>query len=293
MSGEADTDSDGTNTTAELFAYVSRPVQEHCASRKLPAQQPTLSPSFAADNPIIINRHAVPYAPLFDSDTKVISRGEFAFLRYAYMNARYVAIWPSPGVVLSLDPSPDGREKAVSAENRISVVMPESSTKYVLRVAGRGAVYETSVDITVQGTPSPTTPVLPPVPDPPKARVVLTERFSVEVKDIYFERASSRLGLEAATVLAHNAQALLSLLQDFPSVTIMIEGHVSDDECSGEKCLALADRRASTVRETLARVAVPRDRLVALGRGPEISQCTAPDEQCRKRNRRAHFSAGQ
>ncbi|MBV9766329.1 MAG: OmpA family protein, partial [Acidobacteriaceae bacterium] len=62
---------------------------------------------------------------------------------------------------------------------------------------------------------------------------------------------------------------------------------------SAEYNIALGDRRAAATRDALAGLGVPGDKLKTISYGKERPLCTDATEDCYRRNRRAHFSAGQ
>jgi len=85
---------------------------------------------------------------------------------------------------------------------------------------------------------------------------------------------------------------LKAIFSEFPSQTIIVEGH-ADERGSAEYNLGLADRRASAAKEYVVQLGVPGDRLKTVSYGKERPQCTESEESCWQKNRRAHFSVGQ
>jgi peptidoglycan-associated lipoprotein len=165
-------------------------------------------------------------------------------------------------------------------------VFPSSSTTYTLTAKGPGGSATATARVNVTQPPPPP----PPPPKPPKK--TLSQRLAEEVQDAYFDYDKSNIRSDAQSVLTRNASALKSIMSDFPSAVITIEGHC-DERGSAEYNLALGDRRATSAKEFLVDLGVSESRLRTISYGKERPQCTASNESCWQRNRRAHFSAGQ
>jgi peptidoglycan-associated lipoprotein len=120
----------------------------------------------------------------------------------------------------------------------------------------------------------------------------MEQRLSTDVQDAFFDYDKSDIRGDARDVLTRNAAALKSILSDFPSATIVVEGHC-DERGSAEYNLGLGDRRASSAKEFLVQLGVPADNLKTISYGKERPQCTEGSESCWQQNRRAHFSPGQ
>jgi peptidoglycan-associated lipoprotein len=112
------------------------------------------------------------------------------------------------------------------------------------------------------------------------------------MRDVYFDYDQSELREDSRSVLTRNADSLKAALQEFPSATIVVEGHC-DERGSAEYNLGLGDRRATVAKDFLVQLGVPADRLRVVSYGKERPQCTDSTEDCWQRNRRAHFSEGQ
>src|SRR5204863_5468372 len=95
---------------------------------------------------------------------------------------------------------------------------------------------------------------------------------------------------DARTTLNHDASALKSTVRQYPSDTVVIEGHC-DERGSAEYNLGLGDRRATAAKEFLTTLAVSGDKLKTISYGKERQQCNEQSESCYQRNRRAHFAA--
>ncbi|MBI5101644.1 MAG: peptidoglycan-associated lipoprotein Pal [Nitrospirae bacterium] len=72
------------------------------------------------------------------------------------------------------------------------------------------------------------------------------------------------------------------------SARLSIEGHC-DDRGTNEYNLALGDRRAKSVRDSLVAVGVSSSRLDIISYGEEKPLCREETEDCWAKNRRAHF----
>jgi peptidoglycan-associated lipoprotein len=166
-------------------------------------------------------------------------------------------------------------------------VFPSESTTYTLTATGPGGTTTASATVSVM---SPAPP--PPPPPPPSSGGTLDSRLSSAVQDAYFDYDKSDIRGDAQAVLQQDANALKSILADFPNATIIVEGHC-DDRGSAEYNLGLGDRRASSAKDFLVQLGVPADRLKTISYGKERPQCTEENESCWQKNRRAHFSPGQ
>ena len=113
-----------------------------------------------------------------------------------------------------------------------------------------------------------------------------------EVKDAFFDYDKSDIRADARDVLTRDAAALKSILADFPSAMIVVEGH-ADERGSAEYNIGLADRRSTSAKDFLVQLGVPADKLKTISYGKERPQCTDSNEDCWQRNRRVHFTPGQ
>lgn len=202
----------------------------------------------------------------FTAEPSTIVRGEASTLRWSVSNATEVAIDNGIGTV-----SASGSRQ----------VYPTSNTTYRMTAKGAGGDAISAVTVAVTTPPPP-----PPPPAAPKAS--LEERIAREISDVYFDYDKSEVREDARATLQRNADAFKSILSDFPSAVISVEGHC-DERGSAEYNLGLGDRRSASVREFLIQVGVPGDRLKPISYGKEKPVCTEANESCWQRNRRAHF----
>jgi outer membrane protein OmpA-like peptidoglycan-associated protein len=81
----------------------------------------------------------------------------------------------------------------------------------------------------------------------------------------------------------------VAFLQALPSFDLIIEGH-ADEKGTNEYNMALADKRANTVRDLLVGKGLNPERIRTLAYGEERPVCTEAEEACSELNRRAHFA---
>lgn len=164
-------------------------------------------------------------------------------------------------------------------------VKPQVSMTYELVATGPGGSARASATVTV---------VLPPppfVPAPPVEVKSLSTRLEEEVSDVYFDYDKSTIRKDAQAILAKDAEALRSILADFPGALIVLEGYC-DERGSAEYNLALGEQRAASVSAYLEALGVQTGRVQTLSYGKERPQCTESTEECWQKNRRVHFAAG-
>ena len=109
------------------------------------------------------------------------------------------------------------------------------------------------------------------------------EMFLAE--DIYFEFNSSRLSIEAQSVLKRKAE----WLREYPKVSVIIEGHC-DERGANDYNLALGIRRAEVTKLYLNYLGIEASRLTTTSYGEERPMDTGHNEEAWARNRRAHFA---
>jgi peptidoglycan-associated lipoprotein len=150
-----------------------------------------------------------------------------------------------------------------------------------------------------QPEPTPTTPPPPPPPPPPPAAPEPTpltedqifERMSLEelnkqgvLGDVFFSLDSTDLTDESRGILQKNAE----WLKRRTSTKALVEGH-ADNRGTNEYNLALAERRADSIRDYLVSLGIAADRLTIVSKGEEQPFCTDDTEGCWQQNRRGHF----
>jgi len=227
--------------------------------------------------PVLPNAE-VPEAPKLNAPTiaefavepSSIERGQTAMLRWQVSDATQIYIDQGIGAV------------AATGQRRIS---PVESTTYALLARGLGGQASATATLAVMLPP-------PPVSKPEIPPKTFIERLSSEVHDVYFDFDQSNIREDAQVALTSNAGALKSLFRDFPTMTVVLEGHC-DERGSAEYNIALGDRRATAAREFLGQLGVEPERLLVLSYGKERPQCTESNEDCWQRNRRAHFAPGE
>ena len=236
--------------------------------KKVPAAAPPPPPQ-----PQPVPEAPRPPAPAvsFSAEPTSIQRGQSSTLRWQVSGATSVSLDQGVGAVQN-------------AGNRR--VTPDSSTTYTLTATGPGGTTTGQATVSVTSAPPP-----PPPPPPSNPSRSLDQRLTSEIQDAYFDYDKSDIRGDARDVLTRNAAALRSILTDFPSASIVVEGHC-DERGSAEYNLGLGDRRATAAKDFLVGLGVPGDRLKTISYGKERPQCTEQNESCWQKNRRAHFAPG-
>lgn len=104
------------------------------------------------------------------------------------------------------------------------------------------------------------------------------------LQTVYFGFNSAALESEAKQTIKQNAD----FLKANPNVDVQIEGH-TDERGSIQFNLALGERRAKSVRDSLVSLGVPSRRLSVISYGKERSVAEGQSESAWARNRRANF----
>ncbi|HET7749316.1 MAG TPA: OmpA family protein [Terriglobales bacterium] len=211
---------------------------------------------------------AAPDITLFAAEPSSIERGQSSTLRWEVTNANQISI--------------DNGVGTVQATGNRSVY-PNATTTYKLTANGPGGTLSKTATVTV------TAPPPPPPPEAPKASI--SERINA-LQDAYFDYDKSDIRDDARAALTKDADLLKSILQDFPSAVVTVEGHC-DERGSAEYNLGLGDRRATAAKDFLVQLGVSADKLKTISYGKERPVCTESNEECWQRNRHAHFSTGQ
>lgn len=109
------------------------------------------------------------------------------------------------------------------------------------------------------------------------------EHFVLNVGDrVFFDFDKSSLDGEDTETLRRQA----AYLQQFPSKTVVIEGHC-DERGTREYNLALAARRANSVRDYLVTLGVPANRVDTVSFGKERPAVLGSNPEAWARNRRS------
>jgi peptidoglycan-associated lipoprotein len=218
-------------------------------------------------------RPAAPSITQFSAEPTSIQRGQASTLR-----------WQVTGNVTSVSID-QGISTVQNTGNRR--VTPDNSTTYTLTATGPGGSSTASATVNVSTPPPP-----PPPPPPAQPARTLEGALAADVQDAYFDYDKSDIRTDARDALTKDATAIKAILSEFPSATIVVEGHC-DERGSAEYNLGLGDRRAAAAKEFLVGLGIPADKLKTISYGKERPQCTEQDESCWQRNRRAHFAPGQ
>ncbi len=243
--------------------------------KKAPPPPPPPPPQPAVDRPTApptsSNRPA-PVVAQFTAEPTSIERGQSSTLR-----------WEVSGEItgVTIDQT-IGTVQNVGSRR----VFPSNSTTYTLTATGPGG------SVTASAVVSVTSPMAPPPPMSPTGTVPLERRIESDLQDVYFDYDKSDVSGEGRDALTRDAAALKAILTEFPTASIVVEGHC-DERGSAEYNLGLGDRRASAAKDFLVQLGVPGDRLKTISYGKERPQCGESSEACWQKNRRAHFSPGQ
>lgn len=119
-------------------------------------------------------------------------------------------------------------------------------------------------------------------PEPPPADI--TQKEALILLAIHFDFDRSALTPEARAILAENARKL----SENPEVSVRIEGHC-DERGTVEYNLALAERRALSVRNYIINYGISPNRLTIISYGKERPIDFGHTPQSWAQNRRAEF----
>lgn len=100
--------------------------------------------------------------------------------------------------------------------------------------------------------------------------------------NVYFDSGQSSLTDDAREQLARNFE----LLRRYPQLVLLIEGH-TDTRGTNEDNIALGERRAIAVRDSLTSSGIAPGNLRTLSYGEERPVSTEEHEVCWQQNRRA------
>lgn len=256
------------NLTVMAMALTLAVFGTSC-KKKVPPPPPPPPPEAPPAPP---PKPAAPTVSQFSAEPGSIERGQSSTLRWQ-VNGETTNIAINQGV---------GTVQATGNTR----VQPNDSTTYTLTATGPGGTVTSTASVTVTAPPPP-----PPPPPPPAPKVSLEDRLK-EVQDAYFDYDKSDVRQDARDALTKDAEALKSILSDFPNATIVVEGHC-DERGSAEYNLGLGDRRATSAKDFLVQLGIPADKLRTISYGKERPQCTEHNEECWQKNRRAHFAPAQ
>lgn len=214
-------------------------------------------------------------AATFTAEPSSVDRGQSALLRWSVSDSNYVSI-DTFGAV-----QPNGERR----------VTPYETTTYHLTADGPGGRFTAEATVTV----NPGNPVPPPAntnTTTSGSNLSLPDRVGQQVQDVFFAYGEFNIPDDSRSILTRDAEAIKGILRDFPSASLIIEGHC-DERGSAEFNLGLGDRRATAAKDYLVQLGVPSDKLRTVSYGKERPQCTEQNEECYARNRRAHVAAGQ
>jgi len=256
------------NLTVATLALTLVVFASSC-KKKVPPPPPPPPP--AREEPPPPPPPAAPTITQFVAEPTSIQRGQSATLR-----------WQVSGQTTNISINQGVGTVQATGNQRVS---PDDSTTYTLTASGPGGNRTATATVSVSAPP-------PPPPPPPPANKPTIEQLLSQLSDIYYDYDKSDVRSDARDALTKDAAALKSLLSDFPTATIMLEGHC-DERGSAEYNLGLGDRRATSAKDFLVQLGVPGDRLKTISYGKERPQCTESNETCWQKNRRAHFATGQ
>ncbi|MFZ3073401.1 MAG: peptidoglycan-associated lipoprotein Pal [Thermodesulfobacteriota bacterium] len=105
-----------------------------------------------------------------------------------------------------------------------------------------------------------------------------------EIGDVFFDYNKFAVRDDFRGILENNA----AILKANKAVTAVIEGHC-DDRGTNEYNIGLGESRASAVKNYLVNLGVEAGRISIVSYGEEKPFCKERNEDCRQKNRRAHF----
>jgi outer membrane protein OmpA-like peptidoglycan-associated protein len=143
------------------------------------------------------------------------------------------------------------------------------------------AIFSTcEVPFRVVEAPKPTV-VIAPAPQPAHDA---DSEFHANVRDVLFDYDKWNLRPDAEPALAD----AVSYLKAHPQLRVLVGGY-SDERGSTGYNISLGLKRANRVRDALTQAGIAGDRIEVISYGKGAQVCTATDEACYQRNRRAAF----
>jgi peptidoglycan-associated lipoprotein len=242
-------------TSVILFGLIMLGALVGGCKKKVAATPPAPAPAPAAAPTVTLNA----------SPTSVSSGGTVT-LSWSSTNATDLDIEPGVGKVAPQGSTP---------------VNPTASTTYTITATGSGGSATATAHVDVASAAAP-----PPAEAP--AQTNLSDLFSQNVQDAYYDLDKSDLREDARAALTKDAE----FLRSYPQVRLSIEGHC-DERGSTEYNLGLGQRRAEAAKNFLISLGIAADRMETTSWGKERPFCTEHNEQCWQQNRRAHFVLAQ
>jgi peptidoglycan-associated lipoprotein len=240
-----------------------------CGKKAAPYVPPPTNPT-GPTAPTTDNGNLKPAVLTFTVEPSVVERGQSATLRWSVSNATSISIDNGVGDVQS---------------NGTRRITPAETTTYRLTASGPQGVVNGTTTVTVTNPAPPTTPT--------SNRIgTINDEVNTLLQDAFFDYDSNQIRADARDVLSKDADGLKKIFADFPTASVIIEGHC-DERGSAEYNLGLADQRASATKEYLTSLGIPAAKLKTVSYGKERPQCTEATEECYQKNRRAHFAAAQ
>lgn len=225
-------------------------------NKKVASNPPTSAPSAPAVQPTVT----------LNASPTSISPGGTVTLAWSSTNATTLDIEPGVGQV-----APQGATPVTATE----------STTYTITATGPGGSASASARVSVGGNSSASTSQIPP---PTRSTANVSELFTQNIKDAFFELDKSDINADARDALTKDAE----FLRSYPQVRISLEGHC-DERGSTEYNLGLGQRRAEAAKNYLVSLGISADRIETVSWGKERPFCTTHDDACWQQNRRAHL----
>jgi len=194
-----------------------------------------------------------------------VNPGQSVTLSWSSTNATDLDIEPGVGKVALQGQTP---------------VNPTTSTTYTITATGAGGSATATAHVDVNA-PAPT-------PAPAPAQPNLSQLFSQNVADAFFDLDKSDLREDARSALTKDAE----FLRSYPQLHVSLEGHC-DERGSTEYNLGLGQRRAEAAKNFLISLGISADRIETTSWGKERPFCGEHTEECWQQNRRAHFVMAQ
>lgn len=117
-----------------------------------------------------------------------------------------------------------------------------------------------------------------------EGRLHREETISAGLRDVYFAYDSAALNEDGMSALEADAE----WLHAHSDTRLRIEGHC-DERGSAAYNLVLGEKRALAVRQYLAELGIPAQRVTAVSYGEERPACNERTEACYQVNRRGHL----